>query len=287
MYWIFLIINRMMHTMKLLTTLFFINIYLLSIASAYTLKDQDLTPYEFQRYVRPQLKSILQDYKSLILALNPDSNYLKEDIKTFRSLISMASKIHLSCNNFSSPECFEQLSTLHRKHLELYQVQEKNLNKNSPLRRSNSEVDTQLQNWKLQEELRQHILNSFFKLDLAVLEYQLKEKVTLSPSEVLNSLEKSYIMFNILLLNNIKMEFKDSLHAFWLSFIRPVYKHVLIQNNQDYFQRNITEINFRLNEINAYLTKRAAGVPKQAVTMIKIIHNRWNNILKVTLRPLP
>lgn len=277
--------------MKRFTTLLvivFTALYFLSPASAYTLKDQDLTPYEFQRYVRPQLKSILQDYKTLILALNQDSSYLKEDIKTFRDLISMASQIHLRCKNFSSSECFEQLNTLHSKHLQLYKGQENNLSKPPNEKRlSNTEIDIQLQSWKLQEDLRQHILNTFFKLDMAVLEYELKEKVSLTPAEVLNSLKNSYIMFNILLLNNINAEFKDSLHAFWLSFIRPIYQHVLIQNNQDYFQRNITELNFRVNELNAYLTKRVKGVPRQAVTMIKIIHNRWNNILKVTLRHLP
>lgn len=275
----------------LMSLFFFVSSILLfpSEAYCYTLKDQDLTPYEFQRYVRPQLKSILQDYKSLILALGDGNNKDKGNINTFRDLVMHASQIQKNCSDFNSDNCINRLKTLHKMHQELLSGLEDSalFQVKKQVHQTSQNVDQQITSWKLKEELYQQVLHSFFKLDAILLELKLEEKITKKPIEVLNILESSYIMFNILLLSNTKEDFKENMHSFWLSFIRPIYKYILIQNNQNYFQNNITELNFRLNDINAYLTKRVSGVPKQAATMIKIIHNRWNNILKVTLRPIP
>ena len=203
--------------MRFLTTFTLLFVSYITVVNSYTLKDQDLTAYEFQRYVQPQLNSILQDYTVLIIALNEDFSSFKGEIKNFRNLISLASDIHTQCQDFKNTVCAEKIRILHNLQLLIYKSLE------SPMLYQQTKdistthiVDLQIETWKLREVLRTQILNNFFQIDRALLEFSLEEKISLSPVEILNSLEKSYILFNLLLLTNIKKDFKDSLHSFWL-----------------------------------------------------------------------
>jgi hypothetical protein len=252
-------------------------------AWCYTSKDMDLTDYEFRRYVRPQLRSILQDYKSLIIILNDNLSPFKEDIGLFRSLIGQASKIQTKCKNLNNEYCFEYYEKIHKQYIKLL----KNIEKQQVPLSEKDKIDRQIFAWNMLENVKQELFNSFFRLDAGLLEYQIKGQINMFPKELVTLLEKSYLIFNLFLLENSKESYRKKFHAYWLSFIKPVYKFILIQDNKKYFQDNLTDLNIAWNEINVYLTKRNKNVPKQAITLVNIMHNRWNRILKVTLKPIP
>lgn len=251
---------------------------------AYDIKGQDLTQYEYIRYVRPQLKSIIQDYKSLVILLNDDLLDFKANINSFRSLIDSTAKLERECKTIESDFCYSNLKDIHSHFLNLIKLFDK---QQINVTISINKVDKQIRAWHLLENVRLEIINSFFQIDSALVRYGLDSKKKLSTTEVFHLVEKNYILFNLFLLENSKEEFKTPLHAYWLSFIKPVYKYVLIKDNKEYFQKNLTELNFRWNELNVYLTKKIKNLPKKVTTLVNVMHNRWNNILKVTLKPLP
>lgn len=264
--------------------LFLILLLTPAITFGYKLKDQDLTQYEYVRYVRPQLKSIIQDYKTLVILLNDDLKDFKANINSFRSLIDLSSSFENLCKTMESQNCSDSLKEIHKEFLNLIKIFDK---QQILLSQQDIEVDKQIRAWHLLENVRLDVINSFFKIDSALVSNQLKAKNIISAKDIFHHVEKNYILFNLFLLENSHKDFKNPLHSYWISFIRPVYKYVLIRDNKEYFQNNLNELNFRWNELNVYLTKKNKNLPKRVTTLVNVMHNRWNNILKVTLKPIP
>jgi hypothetical protein len=71
--------------------------------------------------------------------------------------------------------------------------------------------------------------------------------------------------------------------SYWIGFIKPVEEFIINKNEMSYFKENITRFNVNWNILNVKLTKRNIPISKQIKTLLNIMHNRWNNILKVSL----
>ena len=80
--------------------------------------------------------------------------------------------------------------------------------------------------------------------------------------------------------------FRNDLNGYWSNFALPVYKFIIVKDQKKYFTDNLNEFNIRWNSLNVRLSKRNKKVSKQVKTLINIMHNRWNRILKVTLNPM-
>ena len=71
-----------------------------------------LTDYEYQKYVRPQLKSILQDYQTMMLLLNPELKSLKDSFSDIKAIIKFQLELKDLCLKGQIKGCMDQLKQI-------------------------------------------------------------------------------------------------------------------------------------------------------------------------------
>jgi hypothetical protein len=258
-----------------------LTIFLISLnALSYGPKDLDVTTFEYNRYVKPQLKSIIQDYTTLIIILNPQLKVLKKSFSLKKKLSKLEYSLKDKCYLTKENHCFNkirEISTL------LNKLKQNSYNK----------VDfDKVKNLTIDEKIKaQNLLVSFFqeitKAQL-VIENLILEGKLLSPKLIVSKPIKKLItnittFFDLFILQASDNRFQDEFTTYWSSFVKPVERNILIRNDKQFFLSNINDLNIRWNALNIRLTKRNFSLPKQAKTLLKIMHNRWNNILKVSL----
>jgi hypothetical protein len=71
---------------------------------------------------------------------------------------------------------------------------------------------------------------------------------------------------------------------FWSQFIAPLTNIILIQKEFSQFPLNLEQLNFSLNQFTFHLEKNKQKLPSKTRSQFKIIHRRWNNILRNILK---
>lgn len=261
--------------------LFFIILLFPTLSMSYVQKDINLSSYGFTRYVKPQLINISQDYQTLLFILNPELKSLKPFYRIFSQLKAQSPKIQETYKSNNKDICLEKINSS----LQL-------------LRRGMKLLDSLPQLIKKTHFSPEDMLKSFnqfhtFKKNFVDL-YILYENMSFfiqagillpQPIEKINhKLNTSYNQFNILLLKTSDNRFQIEFMSFWNDFIKPINNLILPQNNKRLFVTKLNDFNLRLNFLNVSLTKRNKSINSQTATILKIIHRRWNSILKVTLK---
>src|SRR5690554_3070616 len=91
--------------MKIILVLFFFFSYE---SGAYDLDKISVSDYEFRRYVRPQLRSMTNEFQSLFFALNPDLENYKSLSSTMRELAALNHELPRKCSA-AEVLCIEEL----------------------------------------------------------------------------------------------------------------------------------------------------------------------------------
>lgn len=261
-------------------------IYLILIIStnawAYPPHALDMTDYEYRRYVRPQLKSILQDTHTLLFLLNPEFKPYKSALSDTKKIIKHHLELRDNCAKHQVDQCVldikrlkEELSILNtstKDPLDLSKKEYLNLDEKLTAKQDYTTYRNQL--IKAQVTIDNIILKTVIKTPKSLYLKVLKHEVNLVINTFYNYITRSSD-------NRFKTEF----NSYWTTFVVPVYKHILVEDKSSYFVNNINELNLRWNNLNVRLTKRNKKISKQVKTLLTIMHNRWNNILKVSLNP--
>ncbi|MCR9204457.1 MAG: hypothetical protein NXH75_07770, partial [Halobacteriovoraceae bacterium] len=79
-------------------------------------------------------------------------------------------------------------------------------------------------------------------------------------------------------------EMKDDFHAVWIHFFKEVDQKLIYERDKIYLLKRLEELNLSWNTYHMKMTKGNHDVPKNIVSLIKIMHNRWNSCLKIVLR---
>ena len=249
---------------------------------AYSPKGMDLNKYKFSRYVKPQLKSILNEYTSLFISLNENLTPFKSVLHFYRDLALPLNKIKSLCKRLDNDTCQLHLIGLNTKlkeHLNSIDQIEFVLAKDQSL-------NQYLIGLGLLEEFKLHLLSTFLRIDGHIVEYRIRGQSTLSADTINHWITQLDFSLNMFLLSQADERIQNSLTAFWVDFIIPVNQIILPEDDMDFFKSKLTELNIRWNELHMLLTKKNILVSKHSNTLLNIMHNRWNNILKVTLKPI-
>ena len=257
-------------------------IFTIQCAWAYPPHSLDMTEYEYRRYVRPQLKSIVQDTHTLLFLLNPEFKSYKNAFKSTKNLIKAHLELKNNCKKHQIENCTKEIKELKKILTTLNKDTEKSLDLSKKVYLNIDEKISAKQDYtnfrnqliKAQVALDDLLLKSVVKTPETLYLKMLKHEVNLVINTYYNFITKASD-------NRFKTEF----NSYWSTFVMPVYKHILIQDKKSYFESNINELNLRWNNLNVRLTKRNKKVSKQIKTLLNIMHNRWNNILKVSLNP--
>lgn len=248
------------------------------LAHSYTLDQISLSDYEFRRYVRPQLRSISQDYQTLLFALNPELKAFKNSFSSVRSLFILKNDLMQNCDeNFINPKCLDVITEMNSLTKKLIQ---ENINlKDLKLENVDETIYAKINYQHFQNKLLRletSLQNLKFQHD--ILEFYIFDKLKIN-----NQINILYADLNLLLLNITMKDVRSELITYWNGFIKPITEYIIVENRMEYFKKNITNLNINWNLLNVKLTKRNIPISKQVKTLLNIMHNRWNNILKVSL----
>ncbi len=247
---------------------------------AYSPKDIDITKFEYVRYVKPQLKSIVQSYKTLLIGLTPEIQKISKAFDLKMDFYTFERDIPNTCEQKRGSNCKMHLGPLSDSLQELIVVIDleidykeiKNLTLEEKIKAQNARMSLKLQIIKLLETIQELNLQMTIAITKKLSMMDLKKDIL----QVVSKLD-TYLLF---LTDN---RFRGDLTDFQTSFITPVTKFIILRDNQQVFIQNIDEFNIRLNAIAMRITKYNFPVDNKVKTLINIMHNRWNNILKVSL----
>lgn len=246
-------------------------------------KNVDMTEFEYRRYVRPQLRSILQDYQTLLLLLNPEFSNFKSSFSDVRKILKSRIYSKGFCHQEEIQACLIELKKVKSLLLSLKKASHnpvnytkiKHLTLDQKLRAENHITDYQ-----------QKILKAKISIENLTLETRLISNKEISLKEVRFLTKDVVTHFYMIVTDFSDNRFNNDLNIFWSSFYMPVLNYVLMGDQKEFFLNNIKKFNISWNSLNVRLTKRNKKISKQVNTLISVMHRRWNNILKVSLNPM-
>ncbi|MAX66014.1 MAG: hypothetical protein QF441_07405 [Bacteriovoracaceae bacterium] len=248
------------------------------ITYAYGPEDINLSDYEFRRYVIPQLISIKQDYRTLFFIINPELKSLKAGGSYLGSVQDFLQTLSTTRDKEKRLDKIRKAQKELSKFIILTSTPPSLLEKEFLLPQDFLHSQKAFLNF-------QKALSSFsMSLDHYSFLVEVKEGQKVSPSNILAELSLVKNSFDLYLLTSSDYRFRNEFISFHSEFLKPVTQLILPERNKQLFIQKLNEFNLRLNFLNVVLTKRNKKVSRQATTLLNIMHNRWNNILKVTIR---
>lgn len=266
--------------MKLLLTVLFVISFN---GQAYPPKVLDMTEHEYRRYVRPQFKSILQDYETLLLLLNPELKPLKKSFSDIKTLIRMQIKLKDNCMDSQIKSCLMKLKEIENV---LSSLKENSQSKIDLNHKEYLTIDEKLKAQRFFSNYKARLIKAQTSIENQVLNVTLVQPKILSLRILKDDLDKVITSFYLFTTEASDNRFKNDINAYCINVVIPVYKFILVQDQKEYFFNNINELNIRWNALHVRLSKRGKIVSKQVKTLTNIMHNRWNRILKVSINPM-
>lgn len=247
-------------------------------AFAYDREHISLSGYEFRRYVRPQLRSISNEFRSLFFALNPGLEDYKSLYSNFRELDSINQSLGEDCVR-ASASCQDLLKKAAILLLEI--SEELDGNKTPDALGPDSSLSFQHK----QELLRQAVARALEQTGNMLFQNILSPAVQADVPAYSSRLNALSVRFNAVLFQHSDSRFKNEINSFWNDFAKPTQNIVLEENDMDFFKQRLTALNLAWNMLHVRLSKRGYTPSKRVSALINIMHRRWNNILKVSLKP--
>ncbi|MBT3235101.1 MAG: hypothetical protein HN353_04060 [Bdellovibrionales bacterium] len=280
-----------------------------------------LTASSFSRYVRPQVRSIINDFFHMISKLGMGERQL---IKIRQSLVYESDQFNrwpARCHsqtsesekhpeqNSQSPtpanplDCqqriakiYHSLSTLEH---DILSLQSNSLIITSPDKKKKSRRKSRRgKKSKVAPIFNDRLIKVHTELNqLALMLYStlhlIEERLitfntpyalhSKAVAQIRNNLDEMILISERVMLNRIDQGEKRELNVLWYGMIKKMEQRVLKKGGRRYLLNNLESFNLIWNSFCMKQTKW--DKPKSSVvTLIKTIHLRWNSILKVILR---
>lgn len=256
-------------------------LFIPALSFAYTAQNIKLNNYKFSRWVRPQLKSITLDYQTLLIILNPEFKDYKPAFSSISRLKLNSYRVGSACKNSHMQNCLKEIEKSLELTNKLIKLTKNPINLTEKPFFNDGKILTSFEQYNTYLNSVLELQQRLYSTGLALSGGNLKRGQIQKLKHLVYEVD---INFNIYLLKNSDERFQPDFIAYWSNFIKPIQNLILPQNDKDIFLRYLNQFNIRWNTLGVALTKRNKHISKSASGMIKTIGNRWNNILKTTLR---
>lgn len=253
----------------------------------YESKAAKLSEASFKRYVVPQLKSISKEFYHIIVKLHPAHDSLIKLNAQGKSLVKSLNAFEVSCPTMKVG-CDDKLKTIYKMSRNIDKtiltIQKYKVTFDGISRKN----DNGLYYMKL-IGLLDKIGNNNYKLMHYLEEYRLTANTNYS-----SFFSKKHVITRLIhdILVNTKMamtgflneNIQSDFEAVWFHFITPLEESVIDDNNKNFLVSQLENLNISWNTFHMKMTKGNFKLDKSITSIIKIMHNRWNSILKIILR---
>lgn len=238
----------------------------------------------YRRYIIPQLKSLLKEYYHILEKIDP---LQKEVITVKAQTIKMSqawSKIKKTCLDIT-PECTDGLRDIYHLSRDLDQNLSTYLSEKMVFPSDNLKVDSTL---KLHGSLDK-LFNLNYKNLHAMEEYLITFDTPLFPyNKIHRHLGQNLHLMNLTcefaMTGKLIPEIQEEFDFAWTHFFKIVEDHLLANRGQKFLLNRLGELNMSWNAFSMRMTKGNLKVPSDVSKIVKLMHNRWNSILKIILK---
>lgn len=253
----------------------------------YDKKKQTLNDASFRRYVIPQLKAITKEYYHILVKLHPIHKGLITLNSQGKTLVKNLDSFEQSCQEMT-PECDSKLKEVYQASRAIdrtiIELQKYKITMNS----ADHLEDSGLYYMKLIAQL-DYIGNNNYKLLHYLEEYRLTSNTNYSSyfnkKHVIKSLiHEILINTKMIMTGFLNKKIQNDFESVWFQFITPLEKNVIENNQKDFLINRLDHLNMTWNTFHMKMTKGNHKMPKEITSIIRIMHNRWNSILKIILR---
>lgn len=252
----------------------------------YEKKKIKLDDKSFTRYIIPQLKALTQEFYHILKKYH---SLHESTIKLYLQVseIERAFKIFdKNCKQMDN-DCLDQLKSLYEKARVLDKLILNPLHNQLRLFQnfSSSELEAVIQ---LIGSLEQ-ISNQNYRLMHALEEYILTANTTFflffdGKTLIQPTIHEMLLSSELMMTQLLEGKMKEDFHAVWIHFFREVDQKLIYEQDKIYLLKRLEELNLAWNTFHMKMTKGNHDVPSNIVSLIKIMHNRWNSCLKIILR---
>lgn len=254
----------------------------------------NISDANFRRYVRPLVKYIVGDFYQILKSIDPFVSNVINLRQKYRGIYTLYKQAIDQCNKSSSETCRNLFQNLY---IELSQY-------DALLLKSIKEISQDIRSFQvkplknkmpsvakkisvtLDEKL--YTLRILYKLSLLSFQnLRVCEQLLVAPESFPNlwpDLEEANVYHSIALIDGVPDPYRPYFRSIWSNFVGRLEDQILNENNKDFLQKNLGELNFIWNDFRSTLTKNRHKRIKKVGSHVLAMHNRWNLILKLILK---
>lgn len=242
---------------------------------------------QYRRYVRPQLVSIVNEYYSLLKKLDPqaaDPIELKEQVLNLSK--EWQAYMRTRCPS-DKDECLKARESIYKLALkidtQILRMQAKPL----ALQTFPNEEhrDSEINLTRSTDQLSLLIYRLIHKLE----ENHLFEKTPFayfnnSQKEITDIITQLKISTELLVTQKLDPAFKKDFDRLWIGYIVIIEQEILDESGPEKLIHKMGGLNVSWNTFHMKMTKGNDAFPRNLISHVTMMHNRWNSFLKTALR---
>lgn len=237
-------------------------------------KNIKISQISYGRYIRPQISSIVQEFYFILKKLDPlgqDFILLKNQVSKFKSAWE---KWNSKCPSLTE-ECQKSFNKLNQL---ITKIDHNILKLQASVGRKRNEV---------QKNNAEELLFFTRSLDnISNLIYKAKNQLKTKDFKLLTPLfHKISIITEMLMTKRLDKSYQEDFDFLWVNYIKIMENNILNNKNKDYrlFLSKLEDLNLCWNTFHMKIMKSNGSIPRNVNSIINIMHNRWNSILKMIL----
>lgn len=237
------------------------------------------------RYIKPQLKNIKTEYFFLAKKLNPLQNTIFKLREAVLKLVLDYNEKYKECiiQQREQLYCEVDVSTLLK---DSYEVDQNIMTlRVESLNKENFNLDNISNYFLFSKHLDQvEILNSRVQryLELKnIVKGTIYTTYTSQFSDLTNTIINLNNTINFVFIEQLPDEVKDAFEALLVEFISPLERNLINKYSPEWFKLELGSLNLAWNTFHMTLEKGSKTFPVSLVSLVKIMHNRWNSVLKL------
>lgn len=237
------------------------------------------------RYIRPQLKNIKTEYFFLAKKLNPLQNTIFKLREAVLKLVLDYNEKYKECiiQQREQLYCEVDVTTLLK---DSYDVDQNIMTlRVESLNKENFNLDNISNYFLFSKHLDQvEVLNSRVQryLELKnIVKGTIYTTYTSQFSDLTNTIINLNNTINFVFIEQLPDEVKDTFEALLVEFISPLERNLINKYSPEWFKLELGSLNLAWNTFHMTLEKGSKTFPISLVSLVKIMHNRWNSVLKL------
>jgi hypothetical protein len=242
-----------------------------------------ISPENFKNYVRPQVKSIIQEYYAMAARLGPLQADLLEVKNKIFDLKWKWMTWYQECQKISYP-CTARLhdfyATSRNIDIMVLQLQKNAFILNNTL--DNLHINTVI--------LLSHSLDRISNLNYTFL-HHLEEILITANTQYFKPFSSSDYLTPILhemhltseetINGGLEKNVRENFDYIWANFIKKLEEYVVLKEQSNYIPDRLDELNLAWNSFHTKISSRDYKLPGHILASAATIRDRWNSIIKL------